>query len=81
MMPDLTYFMATPGYSGQQITMLSTGDADADTEKILEHARGMGWEYVVVRKMVSTSSGDEKMEDGKDVFRYHSEKNNIAYAF
>ena len=71
-MSKVHYIMARPSSEEDvQLTMLAPEDESAGIAAIVEHAKSLGWEYVDVGIWVSDSSGDQKMPDGKDVFRLH----------
>ena len=80
-MPDLTYFMVAPqepeagsidNFPQSYLTMLATGDDDADYEAMEEQAREVGMkDALVIGKWRSSSSGEKQHEDGKDKFRAH----------
>ena len=70
----IVYFQATRCISveaDEQITTLASGDDDADFTRLSEHARSLGWPMFSIRKWISNTSGDERCQDGKDVYRLH----------
>ena len=65
--------MYDDSYSSQQITMLATDDLEADLAKLTAAYPAAGLEL-----WVSDSHGDERHEDGKDMYRIHDRLSVLA---
>ncbi len=79
--PMATDGVSIDGYPVQQFTMLATGDDEADFLTMRDHVQAViggsidpddPGRVVFIGKWRSTSSGEERHEDGKDKFRCHT---------
>ena len=85
-MEVLTYYSAfvyhnQDPFPSNQITMLSTGDEEADVRTLLEKTRVlMGKTYIEIAKFTSSLVGNERHPDGKEMFRLHNRQAVWAFA-
>lgn len=79
-MPDIHYWRlcdaddvaAGKGELKEAVTMLATGDVLADLQSLAAQADAGPWTNPFIALFVSTSHGEEKHKDGKDMYRAHT---------
>ena len=72
-MAQIEYWQMVPADqpTARQLTMLATGDDEADVEALKSRIGRLHWSGAIISKWISDSQGSERQPDGKDAFRFH----------